>query len=98
MVLTFDRKVMPDDMSMVPEGFSIADESGKYYKAYAAFPLTKDVGIWNTANKSCDTTKVHVWSPLVELTRSRHLKFRRELEASLAVFSHGATPVVPAGV
>ncbi|MHC4248535.1 MAG: sialate O-acetylesterase family protein [Planctomycetota bacterium] len=66
MVLTFDKKVMPDDMSMVPEGFSIADKSGRFYMAHAAFPLAKDVGIWNTANKSCDATKIHVWSPLVE--------------------------------
>jgi len=66
MVLTFDKKVMPDDMSTVPRGFAIADESGKFYKAYAAFPITKDVGIWNTANKSFDATKVIVWSPLVK--------------------------------
>jgi sialate O-acetylesterase len=66
MVLTFDKAVMPDDMSMVPEGFSIADKSGKFYMAYAVQPFKKDVGIWNTANKSCDTTKIHVWSPLVK--------------------------------
>ena len=65
MVLTFDKPVMPDDMSMVLEGFSIADKSGKFYMARAAFPLKKDVGIWNTANKNFDTTKIYVWSPLV---------------------------------
>jgi len=65
-VLTFDKKVMPDDMSTIPRGFSIADESGKFYKAHAAYPLTKDVGIWNTANKSFDATRIIVWSPLVE--------------------------------
>jgi len=66
MVLTFDEKVMPDDMSTIPKGFSIADESGKFYLGHARFPLTKDVGIWNTANKNFDTTKVVVWSPLVK--------------------------------
>jgi sialate O-acetylesterase len=66
LVLTFDKPVMPDDMSMSLEGFAIADESGKYYLAHAVQPLTKDVGIWNTANKCCDTTKVIVWSPLVD--------------------------------
>lgn len=65
-VLTFDKPVMPDDMSMVPEGFSIADKSGKFYMAHAAHPLKKDVGIWNTANKSCDTKQIHVSSPLVK--------------------------------
>ena len=66
MVLTFDKKVMPDDMSTIPEGFSVADESGKFYMAHAAHPIKKDVGIWNTANKSYDATKVIVWSPLVK--------------------------------
>ncbi|RLG43180.1 MAG: hypothetical protein DRN81_07105, partial [Thermoproteota archaeon] len=66
MILTFDKAVMPDDMSMTLEGFSIADISGKFYMAHAAHPIKKDVGIWNTANKSCDTKKIHVSSPLVK--------------------------------
>jgi sialate O-acetylesterase len=66
MVLTFDKKVMPDDMSTIPEGFSIADESGKFYMAHAAYPLKKDVGIWNVANKNFDATRIIVWSPLVK--------------------------------
>lgn len=66
MVLTFDKPVMPDDMSTVVEGFSIAGEDGKFYLGHATWPLKKDQGIWNTANKSYETTKVIVWSPLVE--------------------------------
>ncbi len=65
-MLTFDKDVLPDNMSMVIKGFSIAGEDKKFYKAYARQPLKKDVGIWNTANKSCDNKKVIVWSPLVE--------------------------------
>ncbi len=65
-VLTFDKKVMPDDMSTIPEGFSIADKSGKFYMAHAAYPLKKDVGIWNVANKNFDATQIIVWSPLVK--------------------------------
>jgi sialate O-acetylesterase len=65
MVLTFDKKVMPDDMSTVIEGFAIAGPDQKFYRAHATWPLTKDAGIWNTANKSYDATKVIVWSPLV---------------------------------
>ena len=65
MVLTFDKPVMPDNMAMLIEGFSIADESGKFYKAHAAYPLKQDSGIWNTANKSAEATRVIVWSPLV---------------------------------
>jgi len=66
MVLTFDKRVMPDDMSMNLEGFSIADSSGKFYMAHAAYPLKKDAGVWNTADKSGDATKILVWSPLVK--------------------------------
>jgi len=66
MVLTFDNKVMPDDMSTIPEGLSIADESGKFYMARAAYPLKKDARIWNVANKNFDATRIVVWSPLVK--------------------------------
>jgi sialate O-acetylesterase len=49
---------MPDDHSKVLEGFSIADASGKFYLAHAAYP--------NVAGKVSDFTKIHVWSPLVK--------------------------------
>ena len=65
MVLTFDKKVMPDDMSPALEGFSIADESGKFYMAHAAYPSTKDGGV-PIGIKGVDTTIIHVWSPLVK--------------------------------
>ena len=57
MVLAFDKKVMPDDMSRILEGFSIAGADGKFYMAYAVYP--------NAAGKVVDFTKIHVWSPLV---------------------------------
>ncbi|KPK50307.1 MAG: hypothetical protein AMK72_02490 [Planctomycetes bacterium SM23_25] len=65
MVLTFDKPVMPDDMSMVPKGFGIADKSGRFYRAHAAYALKRDVGIWNTT-KVCDTKTIYLWSPLVK--------------------------------
>jgi sialate O-acetylesterase len=65
MVLTFDKPVMPDDMSIIPTGFLIAGEDGKFYMAHARYKLKKDDGIWNTANKSFDATTIHIWSPLV---------------------------------
>jgi len=37
MVLTFDKPVLPDDLSIIPEGFSIAGADGKFYLAHAAF-------------------------------------------------------------
>ena len=66
MVLTFDNDVMPENMGHIPEGFSIADKSGKFYMAHAAYPLKRDDGVWSVANKNCDTTKILVWSPLVK--------------------------------
>ena len=48
MVLTFDKKVMPDDMSRVLEGFSIAGADGKFYMAHAVYP--------NVAGKVVDFT------------------------------------------
>ena len=62
MVLTFDRPVAPDDDGPI-EGFAIAGEDGKYYKAYAESLVTKDQGIWG--NKY-DRTKLFVWSPLIK--------------------------------
>jgi len=61
MALTFDRPVAPDDDGPI-EGFAIAGEDGKYYKAYAESLVTKDQGIWG--NKY-DRTRLFVWSPLV---------------------------------
>lgn len=62
MVLTFDRPVAPDDNGPI-EGFAIAGEDAKYYKAYAESLVTKDQGIWG--NKY-DRKKLFVWSPLVK--------------------------------
>jgi len=66
MILTFDKPVLPDTRSIRPEGFEIAGEDGKYYMAHAAYPVIKDAGIWSTAGKSHDATKIHLWSPLVK--------------------------------
>ncbi len=66
MMLTFDKPVLPDDLSTIPEGFSIAGEDGKFYMAHAAFQHKQDSGIWDIAGKSHDGTKIHVWSPLVK--------------------------------
>jgi len=62
MVLTFDRPVAPDDNGPI-EGFAIAGDDGKYYKAYAESLVTKNQGIWG--NKY-DRTRLFVWSPLVK--------------------------------
>jgi sialate O-acetylesterase len=57
MILTFDVRVHRDDSGTVIEGFALAGEDGKFYKAYAR----------NSTNGSFwDAAKIiHVWSPLV---------------------------------
>ena len=57
MILTFDRRAHPDDMTPIIEGFALAGDDGKYYKAYAR---NSTVGDFWTAAKI-----IHVWSPLV---------------------------------
>lgn len=57
MVVTFDKPVRSDDMSLAIEGFSIAGADGKFYMAHAAY---------QTVAKKPDFTKIHVWSPLVK--------------------------------
>ena len=57
MILTFDRRAHPDDQSPILEGFAIAGEDGKFYKAHAR---NSTVGDFWTAAKI-----IHVWSPLV---------------------------------
>jgi sialate O-acetylesterase len=65
MVLKFDKSVMPDDWSTIVEGFSIAGEDGRFFMAHARFPLQPGKKPGGNA-RSCDTTTVRVWSPLVK--------------------------------
>lgn len=57
MILTFDRRAHPDDMSPILEGFALAGEDGKFYKARARNSTVGD--FWTAARI------IHVWSPLV---------------------------------
>ena len=93
MVLTFDKPVMPDDMSLALDGFSIADESGKFYMARAAHPITNDQGIWNTPNKSADATRIHVWSPLVSQPVAVRYAWSTSPLGNLKVHGHEALPL-----
>lgn len=58
MLLTFDKRVMPDDLGSEIEGFSIADKSGVFYMAQA---IAKPV-----ADKALMNTQILVSSPLVK--------------------------------
>ena len=58
MILTFNKRVTPDDKNTILRGFSIAGEDGKFYMAHARHRA--EGSYW-------DRTKIiHVWSPLVE--------------------------------
>ena len=65
MVLSFDQPVMPDDLSTVLQGFSIAGEDGKFYRAHARLEFTGSEREWSTKSKGHNAKRVHVWSPLV---------------------------------
>ena len=58
MLLTFDKRLVPDDKNSILCGFSLAGEGGKFYMAHARHRA--EGSYW-------DRTKIiHVWSPLVE--------------------------------
>ena len=58
MILTFNKRVTPDDKDTILRGFSVAGEDGKFYMAHARHRA--EGSYW-------DRTKIiHVWSPLVE--------------------------------
>lgn len=65
MILSFDSRVHPDDQSPIIEGFALAGEDGKYYKAYARNSTVGD--FWTR------TKIIHVWSPLVP--KPVHLRY-----------------------
>ncbi|MGM0488423.1 MAG: hypothetical protein ACQESR_16895 [Planctomycetota bacterium] len=64
-VLKFDKRVRTDDGKVyrrdsILEGFSIAGEDGKFYKAYARHAEWEG-NYWKHGHR-----EIHVWSPLVE--------------------------------
>ena len=58
MIVTFDRRVLPDDKNSIPRGFSIAGEDGKFYMAHARYRAHD--GPWWEGSRI-----INVWSPLV---------------------------------
>jgi sialate O-acetylesterase len=58
MILTFDKRVVPDDRNSILRGFSVAGADGKYYMAHARHQA--EGSYWER------TKIIHVWSPLVQ--------------------------------
>jgi len=85
MILTFDRRVHPDDMSPIIEGFALAGEDGKFYKAYARNSTVGD--FWSAAKI------VHVWSPLVPKPVALRYAWGHSPMGNLKVQGHQDMPV-----
>jgi sialate O-acetylesterase len=85
MILTFDRRVHPDDRTPIIEGFALAGEDGKYYKAYAR---NSTVGEFWTAAKI-----VHVWSPLVPKPVHVRYAWGHSPMGNLKVSGHQEMPI-----
>ena len=85
MIVTFDKRVHPDDMSPVIEGFALAGEDGKFYKAHAR---NSTVGEFWTAARI-----VHVWSPLVPKPVALRYAWGHSPMGNLKVQGHPEMPV-----
>jgi sialate O-acetylesterase len=85
MIVTFDKRVHPDDMSPIIEGFALAGEDGKFYKAHAR---NSTVGEFWTAAKI-----VHVWSPLVPKPVALRYAWGHSPMGNLKVQGHQEMPV-----
>lgn len=59
-ILTFDKRVFPDDRNSIPRGFSVAGEDGKFYMAHARYQDWDKNSYWTHGHRT-----IHIWSPLV---------------------------------
>jgi len=86
MILTFDKRVVPDDKNSIIRGFSIAGEDGKFYMAHARH--RGDGGSWWERTKI-----IHVWSPLVEKPVAVRYGWATSPMGNLKVYGHPAVPL-----
>jgi len=85
MIVTFDRRVHTDNGSPIIEGFALAGEDGKFYKAYAR---NSTVGDFWTAAKI-----IHVWSPLVPKPVALRYAWGHSPLGNLKVNGHQDMPI-----
>jgi len=86
MILTFDKRVVPDDKNSIIRGFSIAGEDGKFYMAHARH-RTGESSWWER------TKIIHVWSPLVEKPVTVRYGWATSPMGNLKVYGHPAVPL-----
>jgi sialate O-acetylesterase len=85
MILTFDKRAHPDDMSNIIEGFALAGEDGKFYKAYACNSTKGE--FWGAAKI------IHVWSPLVPKPVALRYAWGHSPMGNLKVQGHPEMPL-----
>ena len=85
MILTFDKRVVPDDKNSIIRGFSIAGEDGKFFTAYARHRA--EGSYWER------TKFIHVWSPLVEEPVAVRYGWATSPMGNLKVLGHPAVPL-----
>ena len=85
MILTFDRRVHPDDSSPILEGFSLAGEDGKFYLAHARNSTRGS--FWEAAKV------IHVWSPLVPKPTALRYAWGHSPMGNLKVQGHPDMPL-----
>jgi len=85
MILTFDRRAHPDDMSPIIEGFALAGEDGKFYMAYARNSTVGE--FWGAAKI------IHVWSPLVPNPVALRYAWGHSPMGNLKVNGHQEMPI-----
>ena len=85
MIVTFDRRAHPDDGSPIIEGFALAGEDGKFYKAYARNSTVGE--FWGAAKI------IHVWSPLVPKPVALRYAWGHSPMGNLKVQGHPEMPL-----
>ena len=85
MILTFDKRVVPDNRNTIIEGFSIAGEDGKFYRAYARHRVAG-------GSRNEETKIVHVWSPLVKKPVAVRYAWATSPTGNLKVLQHPDFP------
>lgn len=92
LVLTFDRPVMPADQNSVPEGFAIAGDDGRFFRAHARYRVREGQKKFDEA-KHYEARVVHLWSPLVEAPVAVRYAWARSPVGNLKVDGHPDTPL-----
>jgi len=85
-VLKFDGAIISESRSMIPEGFSLAGEDGKFYMAHARYAGGK-------GHPSGFPNEIRVWSPLVPKPVALRYAWARAPMGNLKLRGHPDRPL-----